>query len=162
MYQCAENTFSSGYRVCLSYHASDGDDVRNAGRFIEAGMDGIKLECRVASRINAISEAGIMVMGHLVLTPQSQAKLGCHRVQGKTKEAFREILDQAKRVQDAGCSFLRLEAMPVEPAKLIAEGVRITVYGTGAGDGKDGPPVIRHDRGGMCVGVSVELGCCTG
>ena len=145
----ADKTFIIGDMPFLSYQASDEDAVRNAGRFIQAGMDCIKLEGMVESRIKAISEAGIMVMGHLGLTPQSQAKLGGHRVQGKTKEAFREILDQAKRVQDAGCSFLLLEAMPVEPAKMIAEELSIPVYGIGAGDRTDGQLVIMHDLIGM-------------
>ena len=145
----AKKTFIIGDMPFLSYQTSDEDAVRNAGRFIQAGMDCIKLEGLVPSRIKAISDAGIMVMGHLGLTPQSQAKLGGHRVQGKTKESFREILDQALAVQAAGCSFLLLEAMPVEPARMIAEELDIPVYGIGAGSGTDGQLVILHDLIGM-------------
>ena len=100
-------------------------------------------------RIKAISDAGILVMSHLGLTPQTRAKLGGYRVQGKTADDAQKILDSAKRMEDAGCDFLLLEAMPVEPAEQIAEALDIPVYGIGAGDKVDGQLVIFHDLMGL-------------
>jgi 3-methyl-2-oxobutanoate hydroxymethyltransferase len=88
-------------------------------------------------------------MSHLGLTPQTKAKLGGYRVQGKTAKDYEIIRDQALRLQDAGCSFLLLEAMPRVPAKLIAEQLKIPVYGIGAGNDVDGQLVILHDLIGL-------------
>ena len=128
-----------------SYQSSDELAVRNAERFVIAGAQCVKVEGAMYSRIKAICDAGIMVMSHLGLTPQTRAKLGGYRVQGKTKKDFDIIMEQALRLQDAGCSFLLLEAMPCEPAGLIAEALEIPVYGVGAGDLVDGQLVIFHD-----------------
>jgi 3-methyl-2-oxobutanoate hydroxymethyltransferase len=112
-------------------------------------MDCAKVEGAMIDRIKAIVESGIMVMSHLGLTPHTRAKLGGYRVQGKTAKSAEIVLDQALRLQDAGCSFLLLEAMPVEPAGMIAEKLDIPVYGIGAGDRVDGQLVIFHDLVGL-------------
>jgi 3-methyl-2-oxobutanoate hydroxymethyltransferase len=123
--------------------------VENAGRFIRAGMDCVKVEGAMVERIKAISDSGIMVMSHLGLTPHTRAKLGGYRVQGKTAKSAEIVLGQAKLLEDGGCSFLLLEAMPTEPAGMIAEELSIPVYGIGAGDRVDGQLVILHDLIGL-------------
>ena len=133
----------------MSYQESNELAVRNAGRFIVAGMDMVKVEGAMVERIKAICDSGIMVMSHLGLTPHTRAKLGGYRVQGKTAKSAEIVLDQAKRLQDAGCSALLLEAMPTEPAGMIAEELDIPVYGIGAGDRVDGQLVILHDLIGL-------------
>ena len=133
----------------MSYQESNELAVRNAGRFIVAGMDMVKVEGAMVERIKAICDSGIMVMSHLGLTPHTRAKLGGYRVQGKTAKSAEIVLDQAKKLQDAGCSALLLEAMPTEPAGVIAEELDIPVYGIGAGDRVDGQLVILHDLVGL-------------
>ena len=103
----------------------------------------------MVERIKSICDSGIMVMSHLGLTPHTRAKLGGYRVQGKTAKSAEIVLDQALRLQDAGCSALLLEAMPTEPAGIIAEKLDIPVYGVGAGDRVDGQLVILHDLIGL-------------
>ena len=143
------SAFLIGDMPFMSYQPSDAVAIENAGRFIAAGMDSIKLEGTMVDRVRAITAAGILVMGHLGLTPQSRAMLGGYRVQGKTKAQADVILDQAQRMQDAGCAFLLLEAMPAESAGYIASQLEIPVYGIGAGDQVDGQLVILHDLIGM-------------
>jgi len=145
----AKDAFLVGDMPYMSYQPSNQIAVENAGRFIRAGMDCAKVEGAMIPRIKAIVESGIMVMSHLGLTPHTRAKLGGYRVQGKTAKSAEIILDQALRLQDAGCSFLLLEAMPTEPAGIIAEKLSIPVYGIGAGDRVDGQLVIFHDLVGL-------------
>ena len=145
----AKDAFLVGDMPYMSYQPSDQIAVENAGRFIKAGMDCAKVEGAMIDRVKAIVESGIMVMSHLGLTPHTRAKLGGYRVQGKTAKSAEIVLDQALRLQDAGCSFLLLEAMPTEPAGMIAEKLSIPVYGIGAGDRVDGQLVILHDLVGL-------------
>ena len=145
----AKDAFLIGDMPYMSYQESNELEVRNAGRFIVAGMDMVKVEGAMVERIKAICDSGIMVMSHLGLTPHTRAKLGGYRVQGKTAKSAEIVLDQAKRLQDAGCSALLLEAMPTEPAGMIAEELDIPVYGIGAGDRVDGQLVILHDLIGL-------------
>ena len=145
----AKDAFLVGDMPYMSYQPSNQIAVENAGRFIKAGMDCAKVEGAMIDRIKAIVESGIMVMSHLGLTPHTRAKLGGYRVQGKTAKSAEIVLDQALRLQDAGCSFLLLEAMPTEPAGMIAEKLSIPVYGIGAGDRVDGQLVIFHDLVGL-------------
>ena len=145
----AKDAFLVGDMPYMSYQPSDQVAVENAGRFIKAGMDCAKVEGAMIDRIKAIVESGIMVMSHLGLTPHTRAKLGGYRVQGKTAKSAEIVLDQALRLQDAGCSFLLLEAMPTEPAGMIAEKLSIPVYGIGAGNRVDGELVILHDLVGL-------------
>ena len=143
------NAFLIGDMPYLSYQVSDQEAIRNAGRFVQSGVDCIKVEGAMVDRIKALCDAGFVVMSHLGLTPQTKAKLGGYRVQGKTAKDYEVILNQALRLQDAGCSFLLLEAMPRVPSKMIAEELSIPVYGIGAGDGVDGQLVIFHDLVGL-------------
>ena len=145
----AKDAFLIGDMPYMSYQESNELAVRNAGRFIVAGMDMVKVEGAMVERIKSICDSGIMVMSHLGLTPHTRAKLGGYKVQGKTAKSAEIVLDQAKRLQDAGCSALLLEAMPTEPAGIIAETLDIPVYGIGAGDRVDGQLVILHDLVGL-------------
>lgn len=145
----AKNAFLIGDMPYMSYQVSNEEAVYNAGRFVRAGMDCVKVEGAMIERIKAISDAGIMVMSHLGLTPHTRAMLGGYRVQGKTAKEAEIILKQAKDLQDAGCAFLLLEGMPRESAKMIADNLEIPVYGIGAGDLVDGQLVIFHDLMGL-------------
>ncbi len=143
-------SFQIGDMPFMSYQESDTLAIKNAGRFLqEGGCDAVKVEGSMFSRVKAISDSGIIVMGHLGLTPQSRALMGGYTVQGKTVDAAQKILEDALRLQDAGCKFLFLEAMPRESASLIRESLDIPVYGIGAGDETDGQLVIMHDLIGM-------------
>lgn len=145
----AKNAFLIGDMPYMSYQPSNQIAVENAGRFIRAGMDCVKVEGAMVDRIKAICESGIMVMSHLGLTPHTRAKLGGYKVQGKTAKSAEIVLTQARQLEDAGCSFLLLEAMPRESAELIARELTIPVYGIGAGDKVDGQLVILHDLVGL-------------
>ena len=144
-----KRAFTVGDMPYMSYQISNEEAIRNAGEFIQAGMDAVKVEVCMVERIKSICDSGIMVMSHLGLTPHTRAKLGGYRVQGKTADQTNIILEQALKLQDAGCSFLLLEAMPRESAAMIAESLDIPVYGIGAGDKVDGQLVIMHDLIGL-------------
>jgi len=148
----APNTFIVGDMPQGSYEVSDEEAVRNALRFVkEAASDAIKLEggCRVASRVRAIVNAGIPVVGHLGLTPQSTTSFGGYRVQGKTVKSFEDTLADALALQEAGAFAILLEAMPAEPASQVAKQLHIPIYGIGAGGEVDGQLVIMHDLMGF-------------
>jgi 3-methyl-2-oxobutanoate hydroxymethyltransferase len=132
----------------MSYQLSDQDAVANAGRFLkEAGVDAIKLEGgrRVASRIRAIVDAGMVVCGHLGLTPQSSGQLGGHKAQGRTAESAEAVIEDALAVHEAGAHLLLLEAVPPEVAGFVAGRLPIPVYGIGAGPDCDGQLLIVSD-----------------
>ena len=144
----APNTFVMGDMPFLSYQVSDEQAVLNAGRFLkEADVDAIKLEggTRVASRIKAITEAGITVCGHIGLTPQSSGILGGHKAQGRTVEAAKMVVEDALAVQEAGARLLLVEAVPPEVMKYIAAKLEIPVYSIGAGPHCDGQLLIVSD-----------------
>ncbi len=145
----SNNAFLIGDMPYMSYQSSNEIAVENAGRFIRAGMDCVKVEGDMIDRIKSIADSGIIVMSHLGLTPHTRAKLGGYRVQGKSAESAEIILKQALELQEAGCSFLLLEAMPTEPAGMIASELNIPVYGIGAGNRVDGQLVILHDLVGL-------------
>tara|TARA_Y100000034_G_C6892685_1_gene410983 strand:+ start:1803 stop:2696 length:894 start_codon:yes stop_codon:yes gene_type:complete len=150
----APNTFVIGDMPQGSFEPSDADAVRNAIRFVkEASCDAVKLEGgkRVSNRIKAITDAGVLVMGHLGLLPQSTSSFGGYRVQGKTRKSFERILDDAVQIIESGVFSILLEAMPTEPAGQIAEKVidSVPVYGIGAGSKVDGQLVIMHDLMGF-------------
>ena len=145
----ANSPFLVGDMPYMSYQASNAEAVRNAGRFIRAGMDAVKVEGAMVDRIKAIADAGILVQSHLGLTPHTMAMQGGYRVQGKTAKSTEIILKQALELQDAGCAFLLLEAMPRESAQAVAKELTIPVYGIGAGDLVDGQLVIMHDLVGL-------------
>jgi 3-methyl-2-oxobutanoate hydroxymethyltransferase len=150
----AKRAFVVGDLPFLSYQVSDEDAVRNAGAFVAAGCDAVKCEggARVARRVRAMTDAGIAVMGHLGLTPQSLGQLGGYRVQGKTVAAVRRLADDARALQDAGAFAVLLEAVPAEAAAYVRERVDLLVYGIGAGPHVDGQLVISHDILGNFVG----------
>lgn len=136
----------------LSYQVSDETAVANAGRFLAEGRAGaVKLEggTRMLSRIQAIVAADIPVMGHLGLTPQSLAKLGGFKVQGKTAEAARALAEEARLLEEAGCFSLVLEAVPAPVAQLVTESVSIPTIGIGAGPHCDGQVLVTHDLLGL-------------
>lgn len=136
----------------LSYQVSVPEAVRNAGRFLqEAGMDSVKLEGgrERTEAIAAIVAAGIPVMGHLGLTPQSVHSLGGFRTQGKTAGAARRILEDAQELEKAGCFSLVLEKIPARLARLISERLEIPTIGIGAGSGCDGQVLVTHDLLGL-------------
>lgn len=151
----ATRAFVVGDLPFLSYQISDADAIRNAGAFVAAGCDAVKLEggARVGSRVKAIADAGIAVMGHLGLTPQSLGQLGGYRVQGKTPAATDRMLQDALALQDAGAFAILLEAVPPESAAFVRAQVEIPVYGIGAGPQVDGQLVISHDLLGNFVGT---------
>ena len=148
----APNTFLIGDMPQGSYESSERDAVINSLRFIkEADCDAVKCEGgkRVAKKITAMVDAGILVMGHLGLTPQSTPSFGGYRVQGKTKKSFDETFQDALALQKAGVFAILLEAIPSEPAGQIAKHLDIPVYGIGAGSKVDGQLVIIHDLMGF-------------
>jgi 3-methyl-2-oxobutanoate hydroxymethyltransferase len=150
----AKRAFVIGDLPFLSYQVSDEEAIRNAGAFIAAGCDAVKLEGgkRVADRVRAITDAGIAVQGHLGLTPQSLGQLGGYRVQGKTRAAADRIAEEAKALEEAGAFSILLEAVPPESAAHIRAQLSIPVYGIGAGPEVDGQLVISHDLLGNFVG----------
>lgn len=136
----------------MSYQVSVEEAVRNAGRLMKEGLcSAVKLEGgrEVCPQIRAIVNAGIPVMAHLGLTPQSIHAFGGHRVQGKTEEAARKLLEDAKLVQEAGAFSLVLEAIPSGLAKLITESLSIPTIGIGAGKDCDGQVLVYQDMLGM-------------
>jgi len=144
----APNTFVMGDMPFMSYQASDEEAVHNAGRFLkEASVDAIKLEggTRVISRIKAILDAGIVVCGHIGLTPQSSGQLGGHKAQGRTVESAKLLIDDALAIEEAGAQLLLLEAVPPEVASFITEKLSIPVLSIGAGPECDGQLLIVSD-----------------
>ena len=136
----------------MSYQISIPDAVRNAGRFLqEAGMDAVKLEGgrERADAIRAITSAGIPVMGHLGLTPQSVHQLGGFRAQAKESAAAKRLLEDALILQDAGCFAIVLEAIPARLAELVSIQLEIPTIGIGAGVGCDGQVLVTHDLLGL-------------
>lgn len=144
----APNCFVVGDMPFGSYQASDEDAVSNAVRFLkEADVDAIKLEggVRITSRIRAITDAGVNVIGHIGLTPQSSGQLGGHKAQGRTAETAKLVVEDALAVQAAGAKMLLVEAIPPEITKYIWELLDIPVLSIGAGPHCDGQLLIVSD-----------------
>jgi 3-methyl-2-oxobutanoate hydroxymethyltransferase len=144
----APNTFVIGDMPFLSYQVSVEDSVRNAGRFFkEANVDAIKLEggLRVCPQIRAIANGGMLVMGHIGLTPQSSGQLGGFKAQGRTAESALDVLKDARAVEEAGAFALLVEAVPPEVCKIIRDELTIPVYSIGAGIHADGQLMISSD-----------------
>lgn len=136
----------------MSYQVSVPEAVRNAGRFLqEAGMDAVKLEGgrERQDAIEAIVGAGIPVMGHLGLTPQSVHQLGGFRMQARTVEEARRLVEDAEILQEAGCFALVLESVPARLARLVSQRLEIPTIGIGAGAGCDGQVLVLHDLLGL-------------
>jgi len=144
----APNTFVIGDMPFLSYQVNIDEAVRNAGRFLkEARVDAIKLEGgrRVCPQIKAIADGGMLVMGHIGLTPQSSGQLGGFKAQGRTAEAALELIQDARAIQQAGGFSLLIEAVPPEVCKMIRDELAIPVYSIGAGIDADGQLMIVSD-----------------
>ena len=148
----APNTFVVGDMPFLSYQTNDSDAVYNAGRFLkEADVDAVKLEggVRIADRIKAISDAGIVAVGHIGLTPQSSGQLGGHKAQGRTAEAAKMTVEDAIAVEKAGAKLLLVEAVPPEVTEYITKTLTIPVLSIGAGLPCDGQLLIVSDMIGQ-------------
>lgn len=144
----------------LSYHISDEEAVRNAGRFIkEAGANAVKLEggYAVKSKIEAIVAAQIPVMGHIGLTPQSVNMFGGFKVQGKSEAQARKLIEEAKLLEAIGCYSIVLECVPEKLARLISEQLTIPTIGIGAGAGCDGQVLVIQDVLGMYTALTPKF-----
>lgn len=138
-----------------SYQVSDEDAVRNAIRFVkEARADMVKLEGAGAmtSRVRAIAQAGMAVVGHIGLTPQTATSLGGFRTQGKTASAAVALVEDALALEEAGAALLVLEAVPAPVAEEITRRLAIPTIGIGAGSGCDGQVLVYHDLLGLSEG----------
>jgi 3-methyl-2-oxobutanoate hydroxymethyltransferase len=140
-----------------SFQVSDEEAVRNGVRFLkEAGVDAVKVEGAgpTVSRVLALVGAGIPVMGHIGLTPQSATMLGGFRAQGRTAAKARELLEDAGTLEHAGCFAVVLEAVPAPVATRITEALSIPTIGIGSGPGCDGQVLVYHDLLGLYEGKS--------
>lgn len=136
----------------LSYQAGMSEAIGNAGRFLkEAGCDAVKLEggIEMADTIRALTKAGIPVMGHIGLTPQTAGQLGGYKVQGKDLDSARKVLADAEAVTEAGAFALVLECIPDSLAELITGKIAIPTIGIGAGAFCDGQVLVTHDLIGV-------------
>jgi 3-methyl-2-oxobutanoate hydroxymethyltransferase len=143
-----------------SYEASDAQAIETAHRFVkEAGCDAVKLEGGGASaeRARAIVRAGVPVMGHVGLTPQTATALGGYRAQGRTAERARAVLDEALALQEAGCFSIVFEAIPAEVTDVIMGHMEIPVIGIGAGGSTDGQVLVLHDLLGIHGGFQPKF-----
>jgi len=139
-----------------SFQSSDADAVDNAVRLVKAGADAVKLEGAgpMVSRVTAIVDAGIPVMGHLGLTPQTATKLGGMKAQGRTAAAARQLVHDARQLEAAGCFALVLEAVPAQVAERVTRVLAIPTIGIGAGPACDGQVLVWHDLLGVNEGVA--------
>ena len=156
----APNTFCIGDMPFGSYQVSVPDAVANAVRFLkEADMDAIKLEggrC-VTPQIKAISEAGIVVFGHIGLTPQSSGQLGGFKAQGRTVTSARELIKDAIAIEEAGARAILIEAVPPEVTRFIWKRLSIPIYSIGAGIDCDGQLTICGDMLGLFQAFSPKF-----
>jgi 3-methyl-2-oxobutanoate hydroxymethyltransferase len=139
----------------MSYQSSLEEGVRNAGRFLkEAGANAVKLEGggRVLDIVARLVEAGIPVMGHLGLTPQSVNAFGGYRVQGRDAEAAHRLVQDAKDLETAGAFAVVLEAVPAPVAREVTDSVSVPTIGIGAGPHTDGQVLVIHDLIGLTQG----------
>ena len=148
----APNTFIVGDMPFMSYQVSDEEAVINAGRFCkDARMDCVKLEGMTdscISRIKAINDAGMLVMGHIGLTPQFGAQMGGNRAQGKSCEAALKLVEAAKKIEEAGACSILVEGVPAVVGKAITERANIPILGIGAGSYTHGQLLIFADMVG--------------
>lgn len=144
----SEKAFLVGDLPFLSYEVDDREAIRNAGRLIREGrVQAVKLEGGVNrfETIKSIVRAGIPVMGHVGLTPQTSTALGGYKVQGKDRESARRVLEDAMAVEKAGAFAIVLECVPSPLARLVTEKLSIPTIGIGAGSGCDGQVLVLHD-----------------
>jgi 3-methyl-2-oxobutanoate hydroxymethyltransferase len=144
-----------------SYEASDEQAIRSALRFVkEAGCDAVKLEGGgpvSVARARAIVGAGMPVMGHVGLTPQTATALGGYRAQGRSAAAATRIADEALALQDAGCFSIVFEAIPSDVAAVLMERIEVPVIGIGAGPATDGQVLVFHDLLGIREGLGARF-----
>ena len=136
----------------MSYNTSIREAIQNAGRLMkEGGCEAIKLEGGVdfAPTIEAIVKAGIPVQGHIGLTPQTASALGGFKMQGRDAIAAKQIIEDARALENAGVFSMILEAVPAPLGQLVAEAVKVPVIGIGAGPNVDGQVLVTHDLIGL-------------
>lgn len=136
----------------LSFNVNPEESIRNAGRFMaEAGCDCVKIEGdgRIAETVRQMSAATIPVMVHMGLRPQAVHQFGGYRAQGRDAKSAQRLIEDAKILEQAGACALLLEAVPPEPAKMVAESTRLPVIGCGAGPYCDGHVIVFHDMVGL-------------
>jgi 3-methyl-2-oxobutanoate hydroxymethyltransferase len=140
-----------------SYEASDAHAIATAHRFVkEAGCEAVKIE-GMPDRARAIVRAGVPVMGHVGLTPQTATALGGYRAQGRTAARARKVLEDALALQDAGCFSIVFEAIPADVTDTIMEHMEIPVIGIGAGASTDGQVLVLHDMLGIHDGFKPKF-----
>ncbi len=147
----AQRALVIGDMPFMSYQASQEDALHNAGRFLQAGAQAIKLEggAVVADRVAAMTGIGIPVMGHLGMTPQSVHRFGGYKVQGRESDHALVLLNDAKALEAAGAFAVVLEAIPAELAKTVTEQLTIPTIGIGAGPHCDGQVLVLYDLLGL-------------
>ena len=147
----AQRSLVIGDMPFMSYQAGKEDALRNAGRFLQAGAHAVKLEggAAMTDRIEAMTQVGIPVFGHLGMTPQSVHQYGGYKVQGKNAERANMIVSDAKALEQAGAAAIVLEAMPASLAKTITEQLSIPTIGIGAGPYCDGQVLVLYDLLGL-------------
>jgi len=150
--RAVKNAMIIGDMPFLSYQTGIEDAIKNAGRFLkEAGASAVKMEggTEIAEHIRALTKSDIPVMAHIGLTPQSIHRMGGYRVQGRTEEAAKRLIDEAHIVEEAGAFSLLLEAIPMDLARRITEELQIPTIGIGAGPYCDGQVLVLHDIIGL-------------
>lgn len=148
----AQRAFLVGDMPFMSYQTSLEEAKRNAGRFLsEGGVDAVKLEGgrHMAETVHALVEIGIAVQGHIGLTPQSVSAMGGFKAQGKSLDAARKLIDDARLLEEAGAFSIVLEAVPAQLAALVSRKISIPTIGIGAGAGCDGQVLVSHDLLGL-------------
>ncbi len=151
----APQTFVVGDMPFLSYHRSLQETIGNAGRLLqEGGAQAVKLEGgrERAATVKALTEAGIPVLGHIGLTPQSVHSLGGYKVQGRDEEQAQRLIQDAKALEEAGAFGLVLECIPAQLAQQISQVIAIPTIGIGAGAACDGQVLVWHDLLGITTG----------
>jgi len=147
----AQKSLVIGDMPFMSYQAGKEEALRNAGRFLQAGAHAVKLEggAAMADRIQAMTQVGIPVIGHLGMTPQSVNQYGGYKVQGKRSDRAQVLLDDSKAIEDAGAVAVVLEAIPAKLAQTITAQLSIPTIGIGAGPHCDGQVLVLYDLLGM-------------
>ncbi|MBQ4132975.1 MAG: 3-methyl-2-oxobutanoate hydroxymethyltransferase [Desulfovibrionaceae bacterium] len=134
----------------MTYERSVDNALKNAARLVQkSGVRAVKLEGPHYEQVKALTAAGIPVVGHIGLTPQRAAEFGGFKVQGRTTEAALDLLEQARRLQDAGCFSIVIECVPSALGEMITEALEIPTIGIGAGPGCDGQVLVMHDMLGL-------------
>lgn len=150
--RAVQRAFVVGDMPFMSYQAEPAEAIRNAGRLLaQGGADAVKLEggARLAHVVEAITNAGIPVFGHIGLTPQSASQLGGYRAQARTEETARRLVEDAIALERAGAVALLVECVPPDACRLVHEALDIPILGLGSGLDCDGQLLIVHDMLGM-------------